>query len=687
MKNPDSHFEEKELDQLLRQFVLEGEDDEFTQNTLTMNADFIFTASVQASPDIVLEKELITKLEHAFIKPRGFAKFWLSGIIFAGLFIAAISFYKYKSETSSTDAQQTDPGKKYSAATISSIDTSGNNEQQVRVVSVAQISSPEISSDSISKSDSFPVEKTNQSEKLVPSNDVIPIERNWYSGNYDVIVPGPVYTAKASPENFKAAQGDFKVDTSQSSGGMFTCKQGSFSTAYYSGTPFKSGMNDMQYFNFGEYVQSGKSRFKLPWAILEYADTNELKKETVTYSVNNEKRSHDWLFMYKIPERGIQIATQPFYFRKYEVTNKEYREFVNWVRASNGYGNKQILSSHIDTVLVNDSLEWGGEVLTIKGKKYRIRRNSTHTADYNEVYNYVFFNQNSDAVKQLGQNSLYVYPDTVSWVNDFLYGYQEPMTNMYFWHPAYDNYPVVGVSWFQAMAFLDWKTHFHQQQLDANGIPYEIEYTLPSDIEWDLASISLVNNKNTEFRPMEECTNNWLSDLALSFPGHDDLYQRTNYLKNLLTPDQNFQGDYIEDGYFHTGPADLESGKNNQKSPDAKHLDLLGISWMDGNVSEWMQESYSQNWKPFFLKHLLILDSDKNETSAIARQIEMLYDNGNAQNGKLVRGANWYDERFGGKPGTGRNETGISPKRFVNPSEKHCTVGFRYVIHVKTKGN
>ena len=46
-----------------------------------------------------------------------------------------------------------------------------------------------------------------------------------------------------------------------------------------------------------------------------------------------------------------------------------------------------------------------------------------------------------------------VYPDTLCWVHDFTYSFNDPMTNMYFWHPAYDNYPVVGITWQQAKAF------------------------------------------------------------------------------------------------------------------------------------------------------------------------------------------------------------------------------------------
>ena len=47
-----------------------------------------------------------------------------------------------------------------------------------------------------------------------------------------------------------------------------------------------------------------------------------------------------------------------------------------------------------------------------------------------------------------------VYPDTTVWYKDFNYSYNEPMHNDYFWHDAYSDYPVVGVSWEQAKHLL-----------------------------------------------------------------------------------------------------------------------------------------------------------------------------------------------------------------------------------------
>ncbi|MFK7048557.1 Formylglycine-generating sulfatase enzyme [Flavobacterium columnare] len=48
-------------------------------------------------------------------------------------------------------------------------------------------------------------------------------------------------------------------------------------------------------------------------------------------------------------------------------------------------------------------------------------------------------------------------PDTLVWRNRL--GYNETMTNNYLRHPAYSQYPVVGVNWLQATDFAKWRTN------------------------------------------------------------------------------------------------------------------------------------------------------------------------------------------------------------------------------------
>ena len=690
MKISPFHIDENELDLLLRQMTLDERADEFTQNSLAMNAEIIFSHPALAGPAAAKEKEMIANLEEAFVRRRGYGKFWLNGIVF--VFLVSVAGWIYKTNSGNVAPSSPLPGNhanNFIPATGK--DTAG--EKTIAPEKTVLNANYVPGADSFSSPEDTTMHFTPAAKKehYVTPDTHMAIEPYWYEGNYVANdIPGPVFSAKASPENYKKVKDTFEV-VGFLPGVMYSSSPHFLPVSYYSGEPFKSNsFSDMLYFNFGEYYNISKkykshseNSWQMPWQMIEYADPDSLTIKTD--SINGHAITH--LALTQLPEKAIGIATAPFYFRKYEVTNKEYREFMDWVRAANGYADKPIKITKIDTVEVKDPKDDSGEQITIKGKRYRIIRRTTRTEDYKEVFNYIFFNQNSPAVKALGKNSVYVYPDTLSWVTDFSFSFNEPMTNMYFWHPAYDNYPVVGVSWYQAMAFLDWKTHFHQQQLDAAGIPYEIEYTLPSDIEWDLVLAAEKTGKDPVYNFWNDPSCDWITNLGLSWPGHDDPYQRPNYLKNLLTKNEYTPGNYITDGYFHTGPADISHGKIivDGKNVDNLHVDPLGISWMDGNVSEWMIEDYANNWKPFFDKHIALLAKDSSESSSLARQIELLYDKGNAANGRLVRGANWYDERYSGRPGSDRNEAGMSPKRFVNPAEQHSTVGFRYVVHVKRK--
>jgi len=72
--------------------------------------------------------------------------------------------------------------------------------------------------------------------------------------------------------------------------------------------------------------------------------------------------------------------------------------------------------------------------------------------EYLDWLEFVFPKENLD-YRQIYEGAL---PDTLVWRNQL--GYVEELTTNYLRHPAYAEYPVVGVNWLQAVQFAEWRT-------------------------------------------------------------------------------------------------------------------------------------------------------------------------------------------------------------------------------------
>ena len=107
-------------------------------------------------------------------------------------------------------------------------------------------------------------------------------------------------------------------------------------------------------------------------------------------------------------------------------------------------------------------------------------------------------------------------PDTLVWKSKI--GSNDPYVNFYLWHPAYRNYPVVGVSYEQAVKFCKWRTDrvnelFEiQKQKDKKTIfPKKFEYRLPTREEWEKvarAGYSLKTLKKLETKYKDQIRHN-----------------------------------------------------------------------------------------------------------------------------------------------------------------------------------
>ncbi len=188
------------------------------------------------------------------------------------------------------------------------------------------------------------------------------------------------------------------------------------------------------------------------------------------------------------------------------------------------------------------------------------------------VYTYTWFDADAAAAESkrtkkqfidrapyIKKEEVQIYPDTTVWIKDFVYSYNEPMHNDYFSHPAYQDYPVVGVSWTQAVAFCNWRTNFKNSYQRKKGEPNVSRFRLPNEAEWEYAARGGIPSG----------TYPWGSPYLLN--------DRACFLANF----KPLRGDYAVDQAVYTVEA---------KSYYPNDYNLYNMS---GNVAEWTNSSYN----------------------------------------------------------------------------------------------
>ncbi|EON77332.1 GldJ [Lunatimonas lonarensis] len=148
-------------------------------------------------------------------------------------------------------------------------------------------------------------------------------------------------------------------------------------------------------------------------------------------------------------------------------------------------------------------------------------------------------------------------PDTTVWTKSFTHHYGDPLMQYYFDHPAFDDYPVVGVSWDQAKKFCEWKS-YHMNANDRSEFDMP-RFRLPFEAEWEYAA------KGGK-------------DIAKYPWGGPYLKNRRGCLMANFKPGR---GNYIDDGFAYTAPVDAFAPNG------------FGLYNMAGNVAEWVEDAYN----------------------------------------------------------------------------------------------
>lgn len=230
-------------------------------------------------------------------------------------------------------------------------------------------------------------------------------------------------------------------------------------------------------------------------------------------------------------------------------------------------------------------------------------------------------------------------PDTLVWLSRL--GYNDPFVDYYFRHPAYNYYPVVGVSWRQANDYASWRTDrvneyiliregilkLDNMQMNENNFNtdaylagqyegivkndlYDLnpsgmgtrkvriedgillpKYRLPTEAEWEYAALGLIGNTVFE-RVLERRVYPWNGHVLRT-----DYYQNMgDFVANFVRGRGDYMGvaGYLNDGYDATAPV-FSFWPND-----------FGLYNMAGNVAEWVLDVYRplsyedmDDWRPY----------------------------------------------------------------------------------------
>lgn len=260
-----------------------------------------------------------------------------------------------------------------------------------------------------------------------------------------------------------------------------------------------------------------------------------------------------------------RVSISSFYMDQYEVTNRAWREYLHWLSLIYGSTNPEIIQE--------------------------------------------------------------AHPDVTVWRSEL--SYNEPMLENYFTHNSYSHYPVVGVSWEQAVAYCEWRTDrvnegiLHKKGLielpdfkalnaesvftldrylnspeyksegrgrkgmtDAFGNPRKVSFSdgvllprfrLPLEVEWEYAAYAIISEKGT---------NNYNEKRVLPWSGHSLRSPARKTAGVFLANFVRGKGDYMGQA------GSLNDGSIFPQKVDAYQPNDFGLYNMAGNVNEWVADLY-----------------------------------------------------------------------------------------------
>ena len=355
------------------------------------------------------------------------------------------------------------------------------------------------------------------------------------------------------------------------------------------------------------------------------------------------------------------VSISGFWMDRTEVTNQQYRKFVKYVSDSLKY--LAVYAGGVNQAEDTVKVDWNRALRINTGSKAVIEKlNELLLSPDNRIqgkieidptkliyrYSYVDLRAAAKTSKGLEQplsNFLVsqteaVYPDSLVWMRDFSYSYNEPFTRLYFSHPSYNQYPVVGVTLKQAVAFCHWRTNNSNFYLDnGNKKDEKIDgiYRLPTEAEWEYAARG--NSKTNNMYPWgSPYTRTKEGRLLANFkPGRGDYFGSDTKNDNIYTSKVQ---SYPENGY--------------------KLFDMAG------NVAEWTSSVYYEGGNNFIGDFSPDLQYNAKEEDPISMKR------------KVVRGGSWKDIAY---------NIQVSTRNYEYQDTAKSYIGFRCVLSMAPRIN
>ena len=253
-----------------------------------------------------------------------------------------------------------------------------------------------------------------------------------------------------------------------------------------------------------------------------------------------------------------------------------------------------------------------------------VKKDTSYVDENGYIVNKTMFVELKSRRDFISSRIINVYPDTLCWIRDFTYAYNEPYMKMYFYHDGYGDYPVVGVSWEQASAFCHWRTQYYNAAQIRNKQHIVQDYRLPTESEWEYAArggrqLSMYPWGGTYIRTAKGC-----------------------FLGNF----KPMHGNYTVDGY-------MIAAKVGSFPPND-----YGLYDMSGNVAEWTSSAYHESNYSFVndLNPSYNYNAKANDPEIMKR--------------KVIRGGSWKDIGYYLQCGT---------RTYEYQTETRSYIGFRCV--------